>query len=49
VGKINNECSKDLETYVFAVNPILIDTNWYLDSGATTHVMGNPKNFKALM
>jgi hypothetical protein len=49
VGEINNECSKDFENYVFTVNSILIDINWYLDSSATTHVMGNPQNFKALM
>ncbi len=49
MGEINDECSKDLETYVFAINPIPINTNWYLNLGATTHVMRNPQNFNTLM
>ncbi len=49
MGEINDECSKNPETYVFAINPIPIDTNWYLDLGATIHVMGDRQNFKTLM
>jgi hypothetical protein len=30
------------------LNPTCSDTNWYFDSGATTHVTGDPRSFTTI-